>query len=399
MTLADPILLIFLLGITGLLLLLIVIVLLKRPAKPDMQEMVTGQQQMSESIKVHMAKEYGLLKMDMVQLFSSGNKAMTDDMNLFKTDVMRHIESRLSDISNKVDARLGEGFEKTNQTFARITERLGRIDEAQKKIESLSGEVVSLSDLLNDKKARGVFGEVQLYQILSTVFGENNTLFETQKTLANNMVADAVVHAPDPIGMIAIDAKFPLENYRRMIDSGQSKIEQLAAEKAFSDDMKRHIRAIATKYIVTGETADHAIMFIPAEAVFAEITAHQGHILRQATNEHVWVTSPTTLIATLSIIQVTARNVERDRQAKIITDQLNGLAIEFRRYAERWEGFRKSLETVTRKADLINKTSTKITSRFDRIANTGLSDAELLDDCQDNDDDDDVDHDNGTDHN
>ncbi|MCF7931622.1 MAG: DNA recombination protein RmuC [Acholeplasmataceae bacterium] len=387
---SDQVLLGLLILIIVLVLVLIVLVTVRRPPAPDLSGMVDGQHQMSESIKVHMAKEYGLLKAEMIGLFSTGNKTLTADMNAFRSEMMAYIEKRLSDISGKVDARLGEGFEKTTETFSKITERLIRIDEAQKKIETLSGDVVSLSDLLNDKKARGVFGEVQLNQILTAVFGESNSLYETQKTLDNKMIADAVVYAPEPIGMIAIDSKFPLENYRKMIESGQSQSDRARTVKAFEDDMRIHIKAIASKYLLPGKTADHAIMFIPAEAVFAELTAHHENILREATKAHVWITSPTTLIATLSMIQVTARNVERDREAKVIIDQLNALGIEFKRYVDRWEGFRKSLETVTRKAEQINRTSHKISTRFDRISNAGLSDEKLLPDSIEDEEEDDT---------
>ena len=344
----------------------------RRSSDRDLDRLMERQREDREALMVHMAKEYGLLKADMVQLFARDAKETKDDLETFRRDVMTRIDQRFTDINARVESRLGQGFEQTTRTFSDITERLGRIDEAQKKIEALSTDVVSLSDLLSDKKARGVYGEVQLNHILSTVFGDQSALYTVQKTLSNNTIADAVIHAPDPVGMIAVDSKFPLENYQRMLDQDASQRDRNAFMKAFSSDVKTHVKAISEKYIIPGETSSYAIMFIPAEAVFAELTAKHGSVLSFAVSRNVWITSPTTLIATLSVIQMTARNIERDRQSDVIISQLNALGSEFRRYAERWDAFRKSLSTVTKKADLIDKTGVKITHRFESISNATL---------------------------
>src|SRR5574344_2326085 len=171
------------------------------------------------------------------------------------------LEKRLMLINDKVNERLDVNFEKTNKTFMNVLERLAKIDEAQKKIDGLSTEIVSLESILTDKKSRGIFGEVNLYHILSSIFGEkNDRIYKTQYTLSNTTIADAIVFGPEPLGTICIDSKFPLENYRRLVEKGLSETERVLRFKAFDSDVKKHIDAIADKYIIDKETTDQAIM-------------------------------------------------------------------------------------------------------------------------------------------
>ena len=193
------------------------------------------------------------------------------------------IEQRMIAINEKVNTRLDENFEKSNKTFANVLERLSRIDEAQKKIDSLSTEIVSLQSVLTDKKTRGIYGEVNLNYILTSVFGEkNNRLYEIQYKLSNGFIADSVIHAPEPLGNVCIDSKFPLENYERMTNKSLSKEEREMATKMFKIDVKKHLEAISSKYIIPGETSNQAIMFLPAEAIFAELNAYHPDLLKEA---------------------------------------------------------------------------------------------------------------------
>jgi DNA recombination protein RmuC len=245
---------------------------------------------------------------------------------------------------------------------------LSKIDEAQKKIESLSSEVVSLNDLLTDKKTRGIFGEVQLYQLLSAVLGENKDLYEKQKTLPNGFIVDAIVYAPDPVGKVSIDSKFPLDNYKRMVDKNLSSNDRKIHEKDFKNDIKKHINDIKTKYIIDGFTGDQAFMFVPAEAIFAEITAYHEDLIEYANKNKVWLVSPTTLISTLSMIQMVVKNLERDKQAKIIIEELNKLGEEFRRYSDRWEKLNKTIISLSNTAKDVNVTTQKLTNKFKSIS-------------------------------
>ena len=278
------------------------------------------------------------------------------------------VDRKLSEINNRVTERLDQNLEKTNKTFANVLERLSKIDEAQKKIDGLGEDIVSLQSILTDKKTRGIFGEVNLQFILENAFGSTNTgIYDLQHKMSNGSIADAILYAPAPLGTIAIDSKFPLENYEKMTNKNLSKEERLVAEKQFKIDFKKHIDAIASKYIIPGETSNEAILFLPAEAIFAEVNAYHNDILNYAYAKKVWITSPTTLMSTLTIIEMILKNMERDKYAKIIHDELNKLSIEFARYRERWDKLARNINTVSKSVEELNTTSDKITKRFDSI--------------------------------
>jgi DNA recombination protein RmuC len=258
--------------------------------------------------------------------------------------------------------------------------RITKIDEAQKKIDQLSTDIVDLQSVLTDKKSRGTFGEVQLKQILTSIFGDNNKkVFELQKQLSNNNMVDAIIHGPEPLGDICIDSKFPLENYRIMVDRKLPETERTVASRKFKDDVKKHINDISTKYIIPGETSEQAIMFIPAEAVFAEINAYHPDLIDYGQTKKVSITSPTTIMSMLTIVQAVLRDIERDKHAKVIQDELGKLSTEFGRYKDRWDGLSKSIDTVTKRVKEIHTTTDKITSRFDNIQKVKIETDEMND--------------------
>ena len=364
----------------GVLIVLVIFLIInnKKSVTPD-NRLIDQQKDIQNELKIYLKdeygdlkkenqKEYGNLKLELQKLMSESSKTSQTDLNTFKDNMMVHIERQLKAINDKVEERLGKGFEDTNKTFTSVIERLGRIDEAQKKIESLSTQVVSLNDLLTDKKTRGIFGEVQLYQLLTAVLGENKELYEKQKTLSNGYIADAIVYAPDPVGMVAIDSKFPLDNYKRMVDRNLGDADRKQAEKDFKADVKKHITDIKTKYIIVNETGDQAFMFVPAEAIFAEITAHHEELIDYANVNNVWLVSPTTLISTLTMIQMVVKNLERDEQAQVIIEELKKLGDEFKRYTERWDKLKRSIESVSKNAEQVHTTSSKISKKFKHIS-------------------------------
>lgn len=282
-------------------------------------------------------------------------------------------ETRLLLMNEKVNEKLDQNFERTNKTFTSLLERLTKIDEAQKKIDILSNDIISLQTILTDKKTRGIFGEVNLEYILSSVFGDNNKrIYEMQHKMSNGYIADSILYAPDPLGTIAIDSKFPLEHYRLMVDKNISKLDRERFEKAFKSDVKKHIDAISEKYIIPGETTDSAIMFLPAEAIFAELNAYHLDIIDYAYKKKVWIVSPTTLISTLTVIEMVIKNIERDKYTSIIHEELNKLGIEFNRYKDRWDKLSRSIETVSRDVNDIHTTTEKITKRFNSISKVEL---------------------------
>ncbi len=317
-----------------------------------------------------MEKNSNKLTESFMSFSNDTSKALNDNFNSLNERVSQNLDR----INLRVEERLNEGFEKTNKTFINILERLSRIDEAQKKIDSLSTNIVSLQDVLTDKKSRGTFGEVQLNHILSVVFGEkNDKVYELQKTLENSMIADAVLYIPEPVGMLCIDSKFPLENYQRMIDMNNSENERKKYARDFKSNVKMHINDISSKYIIQGQTSEQAIMFIPAEAIFAEINAYHQDLLDYAGEKKVWITSPTTLMSVLSTVQVVLRNIEREKYAGIIHEELNKLGKEFKLYKDRWESLAKNIKRVSDDVDKINITSNKIERKFDRISKVDMN--------------------------
>ena len=314
-------------------------------------------------------------------VMTENNQNLTKNINEFKDGLTKNInenfeklsqkiENRLDVMNMKVEERLSKGFEETTKTFGNVLERLSKIDEAQKKIEDLSSNVVSLQDILTDKKSRGIFGEIQLYQILSSVFGEkNDKLYQKQYKLSNGTIVDSIIFTPEPLGNIAVDSKFPLENYRKMYNNDLSQIERENARKDFVTDLKKHIDAISSKYIIKNETSEQAILFLPAEAIFAEINAYHTDIIEYAYKKNVRIASPTTLISVLTVIQVMMTNLERDKYANIIQQELEKLNVEFTRYRTRWDNLQKDIEKVSKDVKEINTTSNKISKRFTEISN------------------------------
>ena len=314
----------------------------------------------------NITERLGKLETDMIKELgdfkSQINKSLNDDF----TNLNDRIDNRLNLINDKVNERLDQNFERTNKTFTSVLERLSKIDEAQKKIDGLSSEIVSLQSVLTDKKTRGIYGEVNLKHILYNVFGEGkNNIYRLQYTLSNGTIADSVVFAPEPLGLIAIDSKFPLENYQLMVDKNNSN--RSLAERKFKADMKRHIDAIASKYIIPGETTDQAILFLPAEAIFAEVNAYHQDVIDYAYSKRVWICGPTTLISTLTTLQIIIKNIERDKYTKVIHHELRLLDTEFKRYKERWDKLYRSIETVSKDVKDIHTTTDKITKRFNAI--------------------------------
>lgn len=277
------------------------------------------------------------------------------------------VEDKLLQISDRVDGRLKEGFENVDRTFKEIIEGIARISEAQRKIEELSGEVVSLQKILDDKKRRGIFGEVKLESILVSVFGEKRELYDVQYPLENGgkrFVVDAIVKTPQ-MGIIPIDSKFPLENYIRVIQADES--EKPRFESLFKANLKKHIDDISNKYIVRGKTSDMAVMFLPAEAIFAYVNAYCGDVIEYARRKGVWIASPTTLMALLATIQVVVRDIKTKKQAKKIQEELLKLSKNFSLYRQRWEKLLKDIDKLHKDANDVGITTKKISEQFNKI--------------------------------
>jgi DNA recombination protein RmuC len=287
----------------------------------------------------------------------------------------KSVDGRLEQISGKVSERLDEGFKKTNETFVNVMARLATIDEAQKKIDGLTTNMVSLQELLGDKRSRGAFGEVQLEGLVRNIMPSQ--AYEMQYTLPNGTRADCVLKLPEPTGMVAVDSKFPLENYHLMFSAG-SPAERSVAERQFKANIKKHVDDIAGKYIIPDITSDGAVMFIPAEAVFAEIHAHHPEIVDYAMQKRVWIVSPTTLMAVLNTARAVLKDVETRKQVHIIKDELGKLGKEFGRFDERMKKLADHIRQAHEDAQDVRTTSQKITKRFDSIEKVDLDHLPVL---------------------
>jgi DNA recombination protein RmuC len=279
-------------------------------------------------------------------------------------------DQRLKEISGQVEKRLSEGFEKTTETFNQVLTHLTRIDEAQKKITELSSNVVSLQEVLSDKRSRGAFGEVQLNALVRNVMPEAG--FSLQHTLSNGRRADCMLFLPDPTGNVVIDAKFPLESYQRMLDDQLPESDRSQAQRQFRVDIRKHMEDIASRYIIPGETSDGAVMFIPAEAVFAEIHAHFPDLVEEAFRKRVWLVSPTTMMAILTTARAVMKDEATREQVHIIQEHLRALSKDFGRFQSRMDNLAKHIGQAHQDVSDVNISARKISNRFARIEKVEL---------------------------
>jgi DNA recombination protein RmuC len=287
-------------------------------------------------------------------------------------NLTKSVDDRLQEITGKVHERLEEGFKKTNATFVSVMERLATIDEAQKKIDGLTTNMVSLQELLGDKRSRGAFGELQLEGLIKNILPPDS--FALQHTFLNGSRADCVLFLPDPTGTVAVDSKFPMENYQKMFEINSSDIDKAKAQKQFKLDVKKHISDIARKYIIPDETSDGAVMFIPAEAVFAEIHAYHPELIQESMAKKVWLVSPTTLMAVLNTARAVLKDVETRKQVHIIKSELGKLGKDFDRFDGRMKKLADNIRLAHENAQDVHISSQKISRRFSQIERVELHD-------------------------
>jgi DNA recombination protein RmuC len=342
-------------------------------------------QQLSQ-LTLDLAKRQDALKVEMLggtlEKLAEQSRAQQETLQSIMRNVTNQVtqtiesltktnDARLNEISGKVNERLDEGFKKTNETFVNVMARLATIDEAQKKIDGLTTNVVSLQQLLGDKRSRGAFGEIQLETIIKNVLP--TSAYEFQYTFANKVRADCVLKLPEPTGLIAVDSKFPLENYERMLADGADR----ATPAAFKADVRKHVDDISNKYIIHGVTGDGAVMFLPAEAVFAEIHAHHRDLVEYAARKRVWIVSPTTMMAVLNTAIAVLKDVETRKQVHVIKDALGKLGGDFGRFQSRMDDLAKHIGQVSKDVELVHTSSRKITEHFQKIEKVEIEPAVL----------------------
>lgn len=255
------------------------------------------------------------------QLFG-GLKTVSDTQASAQAQVIQTMELRLAEVQQGMTDSLHGSSIKTTRSLAELQERLVTIDRAQEKIEKLSGNVLSLQDILSNKQARGAFGEIQLNDIVGKALPKDS--YTVQATLSNGKRADCLIHLPNPPGPIVIDAKFPLEAYEAL-RRAQTPWETKEATAQFKTSVKKHIRDISERYILQGETADGALMFLPSEAIYAELHSNFPELVREGFAAQVWIVSPTTCMATLNTMRAILKDARMREQAGAIRATLKQL--------------------------------------------------------------------------
>ena len=288
-----------------------------------------------------------------------------------QAQVTRTLEERLDAVTKRLGDSLSEQTEKTGRNLTDLQKRLAVIDSAQKNITELSSQVVGLQDILSNKQARGAFGEIQLRDLVADALPPR--AYEWQATLSNRKRVDCLVKLPTPPGPIAIDSKFPLEAYRALREA-PDEAAALQAGRTFSDDVRKHVRDIQERYIIPGETADWAILFLPSEAVYAEIHANFPNVVAEAHRRHVAIVSPTTLMATLNTVRAILKDTQMREQAGFIQTEVEKMLDDVgrldKRVGELQQRFHKAEESIRE----IRISTDKITGRGDKIVDAELGD-------------------------
>ena len=298
------------------------------------------------------------------QQLAGGLKNISETQSATQADMVKHVESRLTEVQKLVSENLLGSATKTANTLGELQQRLVTIDEAQNNIEKLSSSVLSLQDILSNKQARGAFGEIQLNDIVSKALAPDAYSF--QQTLSNGKRVDCLIHLPKPPGPMAIDSKFPLEAYEALRVS-ETPVDKLRCQREFKAAVRSHIKAISNKYIIDGETADGALMFIPSEAVYAELHSNFPEVVREGFSSRVWVVSPTTCMATLNTMRSVLKDARMREQAGKIRVELSTLQKDVERLENRAVNLSKHFELAVRDVEDIKISAKKASRRATKI--------------------------------
>lgn len=330
------------------------------------------QQQLSTQLSGHITLSFDILRKTILDTLETGHQRTQEQLQ----GMIQRTDQRLQEINQQVEKRLSEGFEKTTLTFQHVLQRLTIIDEAQKKIGEISGHITSLQAILIDKRSRGALGEIQLKQLISNMIPPKH--YAMQYTLSTGVRVDCMLFLPPPNGNLAIDSKFPLENYKKMLDASVAEVERKTLIQNFKQDIKKHIQAIESKYIIKNETSDGAIMFIPAESIFSEIHAHHPDLIEYSHRSRVWLASPTTLMAILTTVQAVIKDDITRKQIHIIQTHLTALGEDFKRFQERISNLNKHIRQAHDDVEEVHTSTKKLTERFHKIEKAEFSHSESI---------------------
>jgi DNA recombination protein RmuC len=326
----------------------------------------------------------GLMVVGMFVVVLKGDKARAETLNRLmqvsetaerlsasQSELSGRMQQAQTDMNDRIETfskRLGDGLtqqtERTGKTLKELHERLAVIDSAQQKITDLSQQVVGLQDILSNKQARGAFGEIQLNDLVSGILPPNAYNFQAQ--LGNGRRADCLLDLPNPPGPIVIDSKFPLESYHALRNAQDDDAKQRAL-RAFGQAVTKHVQDIAERYIVPGETAESALMFLPSEAVYAELHASLPDVVERSFRAKVWIVSPTTLMATLNTVRAVLKDVHMREQAGVIQEEVLKMLEDVTRLDDRVDKLQRHMSQADDDLRQIRISTGKVTSRGEKI--------------------------------
>jgi DNA recombination protein RmuC len=309
----------------------------------------------------------------MAQSQSAQQAALDARLQAQERNLARTVEERLSDLNKRVGDRLQESSEKAGKSLTDLAQRLAVIDRAQANIIELSSQVVDLQNILSNKQARGAFGEIQLNDLVRELLAPGSYEFQAKVGAGK---ADCLLKLPNPPGPIAIDAKFPLESYRAL-RAAATDVERTVAQRAFDQALRKHVKDIKEKYIVPGETAESALMFLPSEAVYAELYANFPNVVEESFRARVWIVSPTTMMALLNTVRAVLRDVEMRKEASLIKTEVDRMLDDVRRLAERVEKLGRHFGQARDDVDEIRRSTDGIQRHGERIRAVELGDGKV----------------------
>jgi DNA recombination protein RmuC len=360
LSLDDPLTLAALAGAAVLLLIVILVIVAARAAARSARMAEPLARQMND-----LGQRVQSLSDGQNQL-AGGLNHVSEAQSKAQSNMMQQMETRLAQVQEQMNQNLHGSARRTAQSLGELQQRLQAIDKAQENITKLSGDVLTLQDILSNKQTRGAFGEIQLHDIVSKALPADS--YTLQHTLSNGRRPDCLIHLPNPPGPICIDSKFPLEAYEALRTATTDQ-EANEAAKFLRSSLRKHIKDIAEKYIIEGETADGALMFLPSEAVYAELHANFPELVREGFTARVWIVSPTTCMATLNTMRAILKDARMREQAGAIRKELGLLFADVDRLGTRVENLDRHFHQAAKDISEIKISADKAGRRAKRLDN------------------------------
>lgn len=323
--------------------------------------------QLAETVSAVSAGQAGLTERlaQLSEANTAAQSALGERLHQQELRVTKELNARLDAIQQRVGNSLQESTRQTLETMGKVEKRLAVIDEAQKRMEHLGNDMATLNQILSNKQSRGAYGEIQLNDIVSDIMAPDDYAF--QAPLGNGRQVDCLLKLPNPPGSIGVDSKFPLDGFQRL-RGAEGREEREKAARQFRQDVLKHVRDIAERYIVVGETADQAIMFVPSEAVYAEIHASFADVVSESFRLRVFLASPTTLMALLNTIRSVLKDARMREQAGMIQTELMKMMKDVDRLGDRVDKLQKNFDTAYNTVRDVRISTDKISSKVGRIA-------------------------------